>query len=128
MVGQARTIEDRDVPLARRALPLRELLATLVAHELDGFDARQRENSLLRVLSPTDLARGADTGRYAAEPRPPQQAPPLSDAVQRAEEAFADGLFFVFVDGRQVESLDEPVTVAADSRVRLVRLVALAGG
>ena len=35
---------------------------------------------------------------------------------------------FVFVDEVQVEDLDAPLSLRADSTVRLVRLVALAGG
>jgi hypothetical protein len=43
-------------------------------------------------------------------------------------EAFADGLYVVFIDGVQIEDLDAPVPVGPDSTMRLVRLVALVGG
>ncbi len=49
-------------------------------------------------------------------------------AVGTALEAFEDGLYFVVIDGRQYESLDEQVAVGADSRVTFLRLVPLAGG
>jgi hypothetical protein len=48
--------------------------------------------------------------------------------VARALEAFGDGLFLAVLDGGQIDDLDAPVTVTPSSRLRLVRLVALAGG
>lgn len=52
----------------------------------------------------------------------------ITHVVHAALEAFEDGLYFVFIDDRQIETLDERVTVGAGSRVRFLRLVALAGG
>jgi len=116
------------VPVAPGIVTVRELIGTLVRDELDSFEQRQRERSLLRVLTPADLVRGVDAGKYAAEPKQSQTPPSYDAAYERALEAFADGLYFVFVDDVQVESLDEPVVVRETSRMRLVRLVALAGG
>lgn len=45
-----------------------------------------------------------------------------------AVKAFAKNGYFVIVDGRQVESLDETVTITADTEVSFVRLVPLVGG
>ncbi len=52
----------------------------------------------------------------------------MHDAADRAREAFDDGLYFMFVDDRQVESLDEVLMLRDGSRLLFVRLVALAGG
>ena len=41
---------------------------------------------------------------------------------------FADGLYYVFLDGRQQLDLDEEVRLRPDSRLQFIRLVALAGG
>ena len=85
-------------------------------------------STALWVLTPADLARGARSGSYGREARAVPAPPPESVAIERAVEAFADGLFFVFVDDVQVEALDAPLVVGPESTVRLVRLVALAGG
>lgn len=128
VVGGRDRLEDTSVPVEAGVHPLGTLLQALVREELAAFDRRQREQSMLRVLTPADLVRGVETGRYAAEARQRQQAPTFEDAWARAREAFEDDLYVVFLDEHQVESLDEPVLVADDTRLRLVRLVALAGG
>ena len=48
--------------------------------------------------------------------------------MTRAVQAFGDGLYLAVLDGRQIDDLDASVTVTPSSRLRLVRLVALAGG
>lgn len=128
VVGQSR-LATRDVELSTdENTTLRQVIERLVADEVEHYEQRQAENALLRVMTPDDLAEGRRSGRYSAGPRAPRPAPPLDEAVLRALEAFEDELYLVFVDGRQVRELDEPLTFRTDSRIQLVRLVALAGG
>lgn len=107
---------------------LQDLLAALVRHELGAYEQRRTASKTLRVLTPADLARGVDTGAYGRENRAIPAPPPEAEAIERAIEAFTDGLFFVFIDDVQVEELHAPVAVRSDSTLRLLRLVALAGG
>ena len=48
--------------------------------------------------------------------------------ADRAIDAFGRNGFFVLVDDRQVTELDEELELTADSDIRFVRLVQLAGG
>jgi hypothetical protein len=128
VVGRPQDIESRDVAVQPGSHALRTVLRQLVETEVGDFARRRREASLLRILTPADLVRGVESGRYAAEPRPAQGLPAVEDAWRRTVEAFDDGLFFVFVDGHQVEELETVVTIGPGTRLRLVRLVALAGG
>lgn len=61
-------------------------------------------------------------------PRRGREAPDLEREVARALSAFRAGRYVVLVDGRQVESADELVTLTPDSEVTFVRLVPLRGG
>jgi hypothetical protein len=128
VVGEKTALTDVEVPLPDGNYPLGDLLDALVGIEVEQYAERRRERSLLRILTPADLARGVDSGQYAAEARAGRPAPDVEQARQRAREAFGDGLYFVFVDDHQIEGLHEAVTVGARTRLRLIRLVALAGG
>lgn len=127
VVGSKDT-ESQDVAVPVDIGSLRDLLVLLVRHELAAYERRRAVSKTLRVLTPADLACGVDTGTYGQEPRAVAAPPPESQAIERALEAFGDGLFFVFIDDVQVEELDNPIAVRPDSTLRLVRLVALAGG
>ncbi|MFT4010765.1 MAG: hypothetical protein QM655_12080 [Nocardioidaceae bacterium] len=133
MIVETKIVGSKDTESFHVSVPsetesLRELLTTLVRHELSSYEQRRTASKALRVLTPADLARGVDTGVYGRENRAVAAPPPEATAIDRAVEAFTDGLFFVFIDDIQIERLDAPVTLRPDSTLRLVRLVALAGG
>ena len=109
------------------AFRLRDLLQILIEGELAAYSEHRAASELLRVLTPSDIAIGFDTGSFARETRTIPAAPTPERAHARAEEAFGDGLFFVFVDDARIEDLDQTIEVGPLSRIRLVRLVALTG-
>lgn len=110
---------------------------------LDGVPDRVRLGELIRLRVREEVA------RYNASPaavfsglvqpdgsqRVPDgyllQVPRALDWQAHAEaalRAFARNSFFVLVGDRQVDDLDEELTLAETDVVRFVRLVALAGG
>jgi hypothetical protein len=127
VAGSSSVIAEHTVDVPARQCTLRELLELLVRHELSEYERRGDENRTLRILTPTDLVRGVETGSYGRERRAVPNAPSVAEVHARAMEAFGDGLYFVFLDGRQVEEMDVALEISPESRLRLVRLVALAG-
>ena len=128
VLGQPVELADRDIPLPAGTQSLRGLLTELVRVEVEQYEQRRRDQLVLRILSPADLANGSSAGRIVSAPRDVPGAPTVDEATTRALEAFGDGLYLAILDGKQVEELDAPIEVMSDSRLRLVRLVALAGG
>ncbi len=128
VVGQSAEVVDRAHPQLAGTTTLRGLISALVLDEVAGYESRRHSQQLLRVLTPADLATGQAAGRILSGGRQVPPAPPADVAVDRALQAFGDGLYLVVLDGEQVEDLDAPLTVTPSSRLRLVRLVALAGG
>ena len=109
------------------ALTLRGVLTSVVEEQVRAYENRQAANSLLRILSPEEINQGraagkVDLGDHAVQPIDPQQA------IDTALLGFTDGLYFVFIDDQQIEQLDQVVTLNPDSRLKFIRLVALAGG
>ena len=128
VVGQSAELVDRDFGHGAGETTLRALLTSLVHEEVAGYESRRQSQQVLRVLTPGDLASGHVTGRFGRWSRQAPPAPSPGEAVARALEAFDDGLVVAVLDGVQVEDLDGPLLVTPSSRLRLVRLVALAGG
>lgn len=128
ILGDTSSPDIQEVSVVEEVVTLRQLLEVLVSHELASYEERRVRSRTLWVLTPGDVARGVETGRFGRESRAVPAAPPLDVALVRAIEAFTDGLYFVFLDDIQVEDLDAVLRIESDSRLRLVRLVALAGG
>jgi len=109
-------------------ISLRDLLAFIVRSEVEAFHERQEARRLTRVLSADEISRGVARGKVDAGGHDLNQKVDVADAIEVALQAFADGLFFVFVDEQQIERLDDLVHLQPETHILLMRLVALAGG
>lgn len=129
VTGQRRRpAEVREVEVPPGDNSLHSLIEAVVRFEVDAFRLRQLDGRLLQVLSREQIAAGTEVGRVVSGGSDLDQEVDADDAVATALEAFGDGLFFCFVDDRQVATLEESVTVHADSTLLFVRLVPLVGG
>jgi hypothetical protein len=87
-------------------ITLRELIRTRVREEVAKANAAPLVQPISGRKKPVDWQRQAEV----------------------ALDGFRRNAFFVIVDGRQVEELDEELALTADSDVRFVKLVPLVGG
>ncbi len=110
-------------------LTLRELIARVVAAEVEKFNARQIENQTFRALTERQIADAAARGKVdmGGRDHAPQKMDPR-DATAAALTAFEDGLYLVVIDGQEQKELDREVFLKPDSRLTFIRLTLLAGG
>ena len=136
-VGSRRPLfADFSVPVPPAAnggdggLTLRQLVARVVAAEVDAFRDRQDARRLDRVLSPTAIAQGIARGKVDPAAKPAavtDQTVDTDAAVAHAWQAFEDGIYLVLIDDVEHRDLDAQVYLRPDSRLTFIRLVFLAG-
>ena len=110
-----RTVEER----------VRELL---VQREID---AQQVRRALERhYLTAAEVAVQAQQGavRYPSDRTTKTPEIDLKDEGQRAIRAFEVGSYIILVNGQQVESLDEELSLSMNTKVTFLRLIPLVGG
>lgn len=121
MSGDTLVIRDEDsagnllnqieIPLSSQVLTLRDVIAERVLQEIET--ARKRT---------TDLPYGLVT----------QQAPAnevdYEQELIRALAAFGENRYFVLIDDRQIEDLDETVSLRDAAIMTFVRLIPIVGG
>lgn len=118
-----------EVERGSNGITLRSLIARVVRHEVEEFDARQERRSVLRVLTEREIAESARRGKIASgESDVPKVAIDADAATAVAWQAFEDGLYLAFLDGVEQKVLDAEVYPKAESRLLFVRLALLAGG
>ena len=107
------------------SITVRELIRSRVYQEVQDYNLRQRQGdaSFRGLVTPTDAERALNGVRL----RTPREVD-WKQQFDKACDAFDRNGFFVLVDDRQAESLDEPVTLRHDTRVSFVKLVPLVGG
>lgn len=134
VVGQKKPVwTDWQIPFppefdGSRKPTLRDLISLIVSKEVEAFKLRQEQRKLVQILSPEQIQQAAERGKIDLGERDLGQEVDEEAAITTALQAFQDGLYYVFLDDVQQESLDQTVFVGADSRVLFVRLIALAGG
>jgi hypothetical protein len=116
------TGDDRDA-----GLTLRELIARIVRAEVEGFELRQEQRRLTRVMSAAQIDEGMERGKVDPGGRELKQRVDVEQAVGAAWQAFEDGLYLVVIDDVERRDLDAQVFVRPGSRVVFIRLVFLAG-
>lgn len=109
-------------------ITLKTFISHLVTNEVTAFQQRQTDRQIVRLLTATQIETSKPSGRIDPAAKKIRQQVDLPSALRTALQAFEDGLFFVFIDGEQKKSLDDPISLTADSHIRFIRLVALAGG
>lgn len=109
-------------------ITLRDLLMRVVREEVRAFKDRQEARRTIRALTHADIQSGLMKGKVDSGGRELTQEVDEEAAVATALQAFEDGIYYVFVDDEQAESLDAEVHLRPDGRVTFLRLVALAGG
>jgi hypothetical protein len=113
------------VRLADEGTTVRELIRRTVEEQIR--ESRADAPRCWQYLSDDDLRAQAVTGAIKIPPQAPA-GPDAGAEAARAYRAFTRGTFVVFVGGRQVADLDEPITLRLGEPVVFLRLVALAGG
>jgi hypothetical protein len=115
-------ISRLEVEITQEMLTVRELIARRVHDEVAAYNARQ-SGTFRGLVQPTASERVLNGYRL----RPAQ----LIDAEQqtyRALEAFQQNGFFLLVNDRQAETLDEEVWLGAGATASFVKLTPLVGG
>lgn len=133
VMGKTRpTFTDWQLPLSVHCLApnftLKDLLSQVALAEVAADSARQQQRQLLHVLSPEQINLGLVQGKVDLGGSDPLPEVDPQAALAVALQAFTDGLYCVFIDDEQIETLDSPVSLAPNSQLLFLRLVALVGG
>ena len=110
-------------------LLLRDLIASVVRHEVDAFHQRQEDRQFIRALTEREIQAAAERGKVEmGDSETPIVEVDVDEAIANAWQAFEDGIYLVVVDDQEQRELDAQVFVREDSRLTFIRLMLLAGG
>ena len=104
-------------------ITVRELLRERVHHEVREFNRQQDKLIFQGLVQPTDAERTLNGSKLRAH-RPLDWEAQFALAL----DGFASNAFFVLIDNRQAEELDEEFVVGPTTTVSFVKLTPLVGG
>jgi len=103
-------------------LTVRELIRARIYQEVQDYNQRQPEY-FRGLVQPTEAERVLNGYKLRARRQINWQ-----EQYERALDAFGRNGFFVLVENRQADSLDDEFEVKVDTEISFVRLVPLVGG
>src|SRR4051812_15480889 len=116
-----KTTGELTLDLLTETLTVRELIRARVYQEVEDYNLRQRTGpagNFNGLVQPT----GAEQTLNGYPPKPPRQID-WKPQFEKACEAFDNNGFLLLVDDRQPESLDEQITLRAQSTVTFLKLM-----
>jgi hypothetical protein len=110
-------------------LTVRELIRSRVYQEVQDYNLRQRQaqqgatTHFNGLVTPTDSEKCLNGVRLKKA-----REIDWKDQFEKACDAFGRNGFFLLIDDKQAEDLDEPIALRHDTTVSFVKLVPLVGG
>jgi hypothetical protein len=106
------------------SITIRELIRSRVYQEVQDHNRASEAKPFNGLVTPRDMERSLNASAKAR----PQRGIDWKEQFDVACDAFMRNGFFILVDDRQAESLDETIALRHDTRVSFVRLMPLVGG
>jgi hypothetical protein len=116
------TLLELTLNVSAERITVRDLIRHRVWHEVEEYN-RRKPDTFRGLVQPTDSERTLN-GYRLKQPRTIDATTQLAKAI----DAFQRNQIVMLVDDRQVESLDEEITLRPNTRVSFLRLTPLVGG
>lgn len=97
------------------------------------YKERQKQSDILHFLTAEEIESKSRTGKIGFGVNYGEKSPSLEKARENTRQSYLDGLFALFIDGKEISGLDSsapletPLELHEGSSVTFIRLTMLAG-
>lgn len=118
------------IPYELRTAPdtLRQLISILVSDSVESYNQRLLAKEETTILAKDDIDAMSQVGKIGFGIPFGSREANLQDAQETAIQGFEDGLYRVFIEEREIESLDAAMELQEEDTITIIRLVMLTGG
>ena len=120
-------IENQPLAVPETVRTLRLLIEHIVRQRVEAFNERIEDGNWTKYLTDFDLDTTAETGKIGFDAVYNDRKQNADKAVNTALLAFEDGLFRVFLDDDELESLDAELNLHDGNVLTFIRLTMLSG-
>ena len=121
------TYHELPLEFPSERITVRELIRERVYQEVQDYNRRTDNQNFCGLVQPTDTERVLNGGRPEFKLKERRQID-WKPQLERALDSFEKNGFFILVDERQVDALDEELVVRNQSTISFVKLTPLVGG
>jgi len=110
-----------------RAPLLEDLLRAVVKQQVEEFNNKPFEKTLLPFLSKDEIQNQAESGKVGFGSIYNEEKADFAEAQETALQAFEDGMFSVFADDVEIRNIKDEVLLNELTVITFIRLTFLAG-
>jgi hypothetical protein len=121
------SLHELSLDFLSERITVRELIRERVHHEVREFNRRQTETVFRGLVQPTETEQVLN-GRGAEYQLKQHRHIDWETQFGRALDGFAKNAYFVIIDDKQAESLEQEFVIGPKTNVSFVKLVPLVGG
>lgn len=129
-LGKKHPVIDKDYlkiePLSQPTT-LALLLKAIVRQQVNVYNTKKEQPVVLSILSTKEINQASQQGKVDFGDSENTELAKETEAIETALQAFEDGLFAVFLDDEQIESLDSDLSFTETTVFSFIRLTFLAG-
>lgn len=108
-------------------ITIRDLIRERVYQEVQDFNRQRQEKVFRGLVQPSDTERVLNGARHEFRLKEHREID-WKQQFEKATEAFSRNGYFILIDDRQAESLDQEFEIRPSSQVSFVKLTPLVGG
>ncbi|WP_053374308.1 hypothetical protein [Paenibacillus sp. FJAT-27812] len=113
--------------LSEVPLTLKALIIDMVTTNVRQLNERETETPLVPFLTQGDIEQLGQSGKIGFGALYNEKKADEKEAISTAILAFEDGLYRVFINGNEIEQLDDALTLHEGDEIAFVRFTMLAG-
>lgn len=117
------------IPVELEPVPqcVKELIERIVIRQVDLYRARPKEEYLLHWLTQEEIDTQSTEGKITFGVNYNEKEVNLDKAIDNALQSFEDGIYRVYLNGEELRSLDETLSLQTDDVLTFIRLTMLSG-
>lgn len=104
-----------------------ELIIAIVIRQVQEYNERLEQSDLLKYLTEEEIKKKSVSGKISFQVNYNGMAANAQKAVYNALQSFEDGIFRVFLNDRELESLNDAICLKEEDTLTFIRLTMLAG-
>ena len=120
-------VHELPLEFTSERITVRELIRERVYQEVQDFNRRRDEMTFKGLIQPTDTERILN-GKSPEYRLKKHRDIDWKEQFEKAKDAFTRNGFFVLIDDKQAESLDQEFVIGRGTQVSFVKLTPLVGG
>lgn len=121
------TIDEVYYLLNRTPNTMAELIEEVVTCCVNEYNNKWENREVLKVFSMEEITDKATSGKVSFNKNHGIGKQNLKVAIENAKQSFLDGIVVIFIDEKEIMSLDEKIKVTKESSVTFVRMTLLSG-